>query len=260
MSIVPAGIAQGQTKLLITVRSPIQATITTVIRDTGRTQLSTKARGAPLLNLSKRSPSPPQTPQLLRPSVKPPPVKSIRAFHSGTFRQLQVESKGFTNATDDKSEGEKRFSYRLSAAYCGKQFRFKPGSHYLAFDSTLSKQWLGGKSIEQSFWKDKRVPSGQDSCFISPIGTTGAAAFGVADGVGGWIDQGIDSADFAHGLCRHMTDICRGISGLSWSGQTPRDLLEHAYDEVCEDEKVTGGGSTVCVGIGDRRGNLEVAK
>lgn len=259
MSLVSTSIAQGQTKRLITIRSHIQATVTTVIREPSRLALSTQSRG-PTVHIS---PARPLLSSHLT-SSSTPSVQSKRPFHTGPEKRLQAKPQTPAPPVGEKvSKKEGNFSYSLAASYCGKQFKFKPGSHYLSFDPTFSQQWLGGKPIELGFLKGKRVPSGQDSCFISPIGATGSAAFGVADGVGGWIDQGIDSAAFSHGLCIQMNEICRRFKSKtesSWNGELPRDLLRNAYDEVIEDENIKGGGSTACLGIANRGGNLQVAK
>lgn len=84
-------------------------------------------------------------------------------------------------------------------------------------------------------------------------------AFGVADGVGGWSDFGIDSAHFSHGICEHMEALARGAGRATNRTVGPRELLEHAYEEVVADPSIVGGGSTACVATGGSDGVLEVA-
>lgn len=84
-------------------------------------------------------------------------------------------------------------------------------------------------------------------------------AFGVADGVGGWSDSGIDSAHFSHGLCQKMARFARK-SGSDSKTHSPRALLQNAYEEIVQDEEIEGGGSTACVAIGGGDGTLQVAK
>ncbi len=85
-------------------------------------------------------------------------------------------------------------------------------------------------------------------------------AFGVADGVGGWSDQGIDSADFSHGLCQEMAKVARGIHSTDQKDLWPQFILGNAYREIVREGKISGGGSTACVATGDEEGNLKVAK
>lgn len=93
-------------------------------------------------------------------------------------------------------------------------------------------------------------------------------AFGVADGVGGWSDSGIDSADFSHGLCNAMALIAvedgdgggKRRSGKEGKRMGPKELLNKAYTSVVEAEEIEGGGSTACVAVGREDGNVTVAK
>jgi len=110
-----------------------------------------------------------------------------------------------------------------------------------------------------------KLPSGQDSFFISQVGSSGAAAFGVADGVGGYMDHGIDSAAFAHGMCNYMAksaaDYPYGNGDKLATGHLrPQDLLQIGYDQVCKDKSIRGGGSTACIGVAEPQGSLGVAK
>jgi len=106
--------------------------------------------------------------------------------------------------------------------------------------------------------RNQRPDSGQDAYFISRVGDSEAVAFGVADGVGGWVDSGIDSADFAHGFCGYMADSAYSVK--EWAKLTARGLIMMGYEKIVTDQTVTGGGSTACVGIAREDGSLEVAK
>ena len=85
-------------------------------------------------------------------------------------------------------------------------------------------------------------------------------AFGVADGVGGWADQGIDSADFSHGLCQAMAKVARGLQSSDPEDLWPQFILGNAYREIVREGNINGGGSTACIATGDEEGNLTVAK
>ena len=95
---------------------------------------------------------------------------------------------------------------------------------------------------------------------MTKIGKSSNVAFGVADGVGGWADQGIDSADFSHGLCAGMSKVAKGLDSSEKKDLSPQSILSNAYEEIVREGSITGGGSTACVAIGDEEGNLKVAK
>jgi len=81
-----------------------------------------------------------------------------------------------------------------------------------------------------------------------------------ADGVGGWVDSGIDPADFAHGFCNHMARFASSYEPtLDHQQLHSRELMQAGYDLVCDDSSIPGGGSTACVGIARPDGSLEVA-
>lgn len=104
-----------------------------------------------------------------------------------------------------------------------------------------------------------RPVSGQDAFFASRIGNSGNIALGVADGVGGWADSGIDSAHVSHGLCRYMGKSAREM-GNDADKLSARNLLQKGYDRVVADRHIPGGGTTACVAIARNDGYLEVAK
>lgn len=141
------------------------------------------------------------------------------------------------------------FDYRVGASFCAKNRRFNPLRDSFSFDpASLEKEAVTG-----------RPGSGQDAFFTSKIGNSNNVAFGVADGVGGWSDSGIDSAHFSHGLCRYMAKSAREAGELA-GNFTVRELLQKGYEGVVADRDIPGGGSTACVAVAGNEGNLEVAK
>ena len=85
-------------------------------------------------------------------------------------------------------------------------------------------------------------------------------AFGVADGVGGWSNSGIDSAHFSHGLCEHMIEAAQTTNQTEEKTFGAEKLLQIGYDGVVADESISGGGSTACVAVGREDGSVQVAK
>ena len=145
----------------------------------------------------------------------------------------------------------KSFSYRIGAAFSAKGQRFTPNTDHYSHESanrTLKSHNTG------------KPTSGQDAYFVSKVGNSSNIAFGVADGVGGWSDSGIDSAHFSHGLCQRMTQVAERAETADEITSGPQRLLQKGYDAVVADHSISGGGSTACVAIGRDNGNLEVAK
>lgn len=162
------------------------------------------------------------------------------------------------------SDGGGPYSFHVAASFIGKDGgRYDPSTHIFHFNPY--------NRIQQTK-RDKRSRpnSGHDAFFVSRVGDTGATAMGVADGVGGWVDSGVDPADFSHGLCdyvaaaayEHGAGSSRGVP----AGDKPptaipraRDLLQAGYQAVCEDRSIRAGGSTACVAVASPQGTVDVA-
>lgn len=140
-------------------------------------------------------------------------------------------------------------SFRIGAAFSAKNISFKPNTDTFSFDLATN----------DSIINTGRQRSGQDAFFISQIANRSNIAFGVADGVGGWITSGIDSAHFSHGLCKYMAQIARGWDDAG-NIIKATEVLQGGYEGVVDDRSIIGGGSTACVGIARSDGQLEVAK
>jgi protein phosphatase PTC7 len=155
-----------------------------------------------------------------------------------------------------------RFSYHVAASYSAKQDRFNADANLFTqplHDASKSTT-TDLKECKHAVIKRRRAKSGQDAFFFSQVGTTDATTFGVADGVGGWVESGLDPADFSHGLCEYMTCAARlWPHGSNTTSLHPRDLLQVAYDEVTEDSTIEGGGSTACLAVAEADGSVEVA-
>jgi protein phosphatase PTC7 len=144
------------------------------------------------------------------------------------------------------------FTYRIAASFSGKGTRFNSKKDLYAFDPQ-------GDSVFGSANRRKRPNSGQDALFVGSIGKSSNVAFGVADGVGGWVESGVDPADFSHGLCENMEAIAAKTETGQEAHVRPQDLLQRSYDQIVREETVRAGGSTAVVAIGRENGSLEVA-
>mmetsp|Transcript_52518 Transcript_52518/g.151354 ORF Transcript_52518/g.151354 Transcript_52518/m.151354 type:complete len:340 (+) Transcript_52518:2-1021(+) len=97
---------------------------------------------------------------------------------------------------------------------------------------------------------------GEDAFFVARP-TAVSASIGIADGVGGWADKGVSSADFAVGLMGK----CSEVAESPVVGADPKRLLAEGYERLLAiDGGAPTGSSTACVLTLDRRsGMLKVA-
>jgi len=146
-----------------------------------------------------------------------------------------------------------KFSYSIAASYLAEGKQSNPATNVFNFDPNA-------QIINQKTDKRARPDSGQDAFFVSRIGKSGDVAFGVADGVSGWMDYGFDSADFSHGLCNYMAYTASTYPPNDGSPVlSARGIIEKGYEAIVKDETNMAGGTTVCVGIAKEDGSLEVA-
>nr|AAM11295.1 RH56762p [Drosophila melanogaster] len=76
---------------------------------------------------------------------------------------------------------------------------------------------------------------GEDSWFVSS--TPLAEVMGVADGVGGWRDLGVDAGRFA----KELMSCCSGQTQLSdFDGRSPRNMLIAGFQELSHREHPVG--------------------
>ncbi|KAB5580480.1 5-azacytidine resistance protein azr1 [Coniochaeta sp. 2T2.1] len=160
-----------------------------------------------------------------------------------------------------------KYIYNVAASYIAKDHPYDPATHIFHFNP-YNRVQRPDPSRGAVANKASRPDSGQDAFFVSRIGDSpGSVALGVADGVGGWMDSGVDPADFSHAFCGYMA--AEAHEHLSPEDKkkppktttlTARELMQRGYDAACRDPSIKAGGSTAIVGLLDgTRGVLEVA-
>lgn len=197
--------------------------------------------------------------------MPPPPTWRIAASASSPFRSLPSRSHPSSLSFRLRLQQQRqystaavptptKFSYHIAASFIAKDRPYDPSTHIFQFDpQTLAH-------FPKSSHRASRPDSGHDAFFVSPVNESGAVAFGVADGVGGWVDSGVDPADFSHGLCKYMATAAReNTSEASGPRLSARQLMQQGYDAVCRDRSLRAGGSTACVAIARPDGTLDVA-
>ncbi|KHO00625.1 5-azacytidine resistance protein azr1 [Metarhizium album ARSEF 1941] len=146
-----------------------------------------------------------------------------------------------------------RFSYHIAASFIAKDCPYDPSAHVFHFNPYNRIQPPRHRR------RSSRPNSGHDAFFVSRINDSGAVAFGITDGVGGWVDSGVDPADFSHGLCDHMAASAYEHDAAKSPPLTARRLMQQGYDAVHRDRSLHAGSSTACVGIASPDGTLDVA-
>ncbi|KAI1142801.1 protein serine/threonine phosphatase 2C [Hypoxylon sp. FL0543] len=189
--------------------------------------------------------------------TRPPfPLATLLCQHDHRVRPFSSQPilpRDRSHEPQGEAEPTRRFTYHAAASFSAKYKKFDPNTHVFHFNPYNRIQ-------TQKRPKTKRPASGQDAFFISRVGDTNAVAFGIADGVGGWEDSGVDPADFSHGFCDYMA--AAAYEHKQNTGEltlTARSLMQRGYDDVCKDGSIHAGGSTASVAIASEDGKLEVA-
>ncbi|KAI2636146.1 protein serine/threonine phosphatase 2C [Xylaria nigripes] len=173
---------------------------------------------------------------------------------SSTHQNRAFSAHPVLSSQDQGAQPMRKLTYHLAAAFSAKSEKFDPHTNVFHFSPYQRIQ------TEKKRPKPKRPASGQDAFFISRVGDTNAVAFGIADGVGGWEESGVDPADFAHSFCDYMAFAA--YEHKSEGGEhplAPKALMKRGYDDVRKDRSIHAGGSTASVAIADENGKLEVA-
>ncbi|KAI5212341.1 hypothetical protein AUEXF2481DRAFT_5718 [Aureobasidium subglaciale EXF-2481] len=143
------------------------------------------------------------------------------------------------------------FTYRLGASSSGKSSPVAPPSDNNVFPQSLLDR-------DDPYFNSMDKFSGEDAFFMAKIARSDRhVVFGLADGVGGWRDSGIDPGRFSHGLCRYMAQKTHRPDAEA--DLKPRNLLQFGYEKVMSDRSVQAGGCTACIGAIEPSGALEVA-
>ncbi|PMD41528.1 protein serine/threonine phosphatase 2C [Hyaloscypha variabilis F] len=155
--------------------------------------------------------------------------------------------------TSPPAQSNSKFTYGIAASFSAKDERYNLDTNVFNFNPY-------NRILARRKDKRTRPRSGQDAFFISRVDNTPDVAFGIADGVGGWADSGVDPADFAHGFCDYMAHAAYTYEAGKWKGgMGARALMQRGYEDICRDNTVLAGGSTACVGVARGDGGLEIA-
>ena len=85
--------------------------------------------------------------------------------------------------------------------------------------------------------------AGEDALMITKTADFANVLLGVADGVGGWTENGIDPAHYSNALLYYATQYAKKQGTVP----PPQETLEHAFQQVNDDASVEAGSSTACL-------------
>lgn len=155
------------------------------------------------------------------------------------------------------ASNEIAFTYRIGAASAPKRAPprpLKPRRDYWNYASTH-------ENSSPPYLRSTKQDSGEDAWFAATVGgSQHHVAFGVADGVGGWQDSGVDPSEYSQALCGLMAGSAHIQENIEESPCKPQPLLQQAYDAVSNNPRIPAGGCTASLGVTDRRGNIDTAK
>ncbi|KAG9325569.1 hypothetical protein KVV02_004871 [Mortierella alpina] len=152
------------------------------------------------------------------------------------------------------------FNYLLAASWHPKA-RHRKRAAALSSSGSEDEENLGEDKAQ--WWKQKlragKVDAGEDAFFH--VSTPSRVALGVADGVGGWSEVGVDPALFSWALMDNAEAMARLTdsdynsdtkegSNADRSSKIPLDaqsILDGAYSELIQSGKVEAGSSTACI-------------
>ena len=123
--------------------------------------------------------------------------------------------------------------------------------------SSLSKRWLNSLPISdaEAVGRYALLILRRTFAFSDCLAFAQGLAFGVADGVGGWSENGVDPSMFSQALMYHAHRYCK----TSWAGEpetdptlpedhpvegwelTPQECLDYAYGGVLREKSVVCG-------------------
>jgi len=134
--------------------------------------------------------------------------------------------------------------------------------HLVTAYSGYSKEFLNnkvkGKNNAMQYLNRKRGIVGDDAWFIASKNSTDV--LGVADGVGGWRDIGVDPSKFSSNLMRTCKRVVeQGFTteeGHEVDHKTPIEILTASYQALLENKNQSLiGSSTACIIVFNRESN-----
>ncbi|KAN0066369.1 Protein phosphatase 2C 7 [Thecaphora frezii] len=104
-------------------------------------------------------------------------------------------------------------------------------------------------------WRDSLLSggeAGEDALLCTNMANAGDKAIGVADGVGGWTESGVDPSLFSQSLMYYASTKAEASSAdpdtaADGTGAAPKAILADAFDNVLREPLVVAGSATACI-------------
>ncbi|KAI0798040.1 phosphatase 2C-like domain-containing protein [Abortiporus biennis] len=192
--------------------------------------------------------------------------------------QSNLKSTSRNYQRKDNASGKRSFSTSPTSFYTSlpRPYRFHVGASWAGKppDPRLKevKSHPFPSDSEIGRWRDYTLSRpkssggtniGEDFFYIQEMRNRSGLSIGIADGVGGWVDQGIDPALFAQTLMFHASRYSKS----SWAGEPefdptqdyeereevegwelrPEECMELAHAGVLREKAVSMGSSTACI-------------
>ena len=115
-----------------------------------------------------------------------------------------------------------------------------------------------GSSNALQYLNRKRGTIGDDAWFIASDRGGGSDVLGVADGVGGWRDIGVDPSKFSSNLMRTCKRVVeQGLGEARVDHKTPLEILSASYHALLENKNPSlVGSSTACIIVFNRESHF----
>lgn len=163
-------------------------------------------------------------------------------------KNARHSASGSKTARGSSSRGEPRNkSTGRSSSIVGASSHWTSTAHYI----DTAARCISAKEPRSARRKPVPVDCGEDAFFLAMPDSV-SCLLGVADGVGGWAEYGIDSALFAWDLMSNCKDMVSSPRRRSETAGTelkmdPKIILKKAFDNMIGSGSVSYGSGTACV-------------
>ncbi|KAJ1037551.1 hypothetical protein NDA11_002520 [Ustilago hordei] len=187
----------------------------------------------------------------------PIPLRSRRAFTTAPPRSSQqpfqfLTAYAFQGKPRYPEEQPQETDSSSSSASANDQDDSSPSSSTTSdADAPAKKGQIGFPAdSEIGRWRDELLrggEAGEDSLMCTSMSVAGDVAIGVADGVGGWTENGIDPSLFSQALMFHASKSAATAPANPESGAAPNRILAEAFEKVLKEPLVVAGSATACI-------------
>ncbi|EIN07379.1 protein serine/threonine phosphatase 2C [Punctularia strigosozonata HHB-11173 SS5] len=192
-------------------------------------------------------------------------AKTSRRLHAQAVKNART----YTSDAPPPPPKSHPYTFHVGVGYAGKppdrikrRFAAFPSGHPIATwrDEMLALPWEKGYGPSNNA---RNRDAGEDFFYVQQMREQSGLSVGVADGVGGWVDSGVDPSLFSQALMFHSARYARS----AWAGEpeidpttgyedreevegwemAPGECLSAAYGAVLRERAVLAGSSTACL-------------